>query len=87
MEGLLCGAPVIVGGDCGCGELIAEAKAGLLTTHGDVAELRRHILALLTERALAEAMVARGRAYVAQHLDPVRVAQAYAEVYRQAGVG
>ena len=87
MEGLLCGAPVIVGGDCGCGELIAEAGAGLLTTHGDVPELRRHIAGLLRDRELANRMVARGRAYVAEHLDPSRVARSYLGVYRQVGAG
>lgn len=82
MEGLLCGAPVIVGGDCGCGELIAEAGAGLLTTHGDVAELRRHIAELIENRAAAERMVERGRAYVSEHLDPARVAELYRNVYQ-----
>ena len=85
MEGLLCGAPVVVGGDCGCGELITEAQAGLLTTHGDVAELRRHMLALIGDPQVAGRMVERGRAYVAEHLDPARVARAYSDVYRQAG--
>ena len=34
-EGLMCGAPVVVGGDCGCGQLIREAGAGLLVNHAD----------------------------------------------------
>ena len=85
MEGLLCGAPVIVGDDCGCGELITEAQAGLLMRHGDVAELRRHIHRLLSEPQAARAMVERGRAYVAEHLDPGRVAVAYRQVYQSVG--
>ncbi len=83
LEGLLCGAPVIVGGDCGCGELIGEAGAGLLTQTRDVDELRAHIRVLLRDRARAGEMVARGRRYVEAHLDPVRVATQYLDVYRE----
>ncbi len=82
LEGLLCGAPVVVGGDCGCGELIAEAGAGLLTRHGDVAQLRASIRALLLDRASADAMVERGRKYVTRYLDPARVAEAHLAMYR-----
>lgn len=82
LEGLLCGAPVVVGGDCGCGELIAEAGAGLLTRHGDVTQLRASIRALLHDRPAADAMVERGRKYVTRHLDPARVAQAHLTMYR-----
>jgi glycosyltransferase involved in cell wall biosynthesis len=82
MEGLLCGAPAVVGGDCGCGELIAEAGAGLLTRHGDIEELRRPIRALLRDRDAAARMVERGRRYVSAHLDPAEVARAHQEMYR-----
>lgn len=82
LEGLLCGAPVVVGGDCGCGELIAEAGAGLLVD-GSVEGLRDAIRALLADRGAADAMVARGRAYIARHLDPARVAEAHAALYAE----
>ncbi len=81
MEGLLCGAPVVVGGDCGCGELIHEASAGLLTHGADPAELRGHIRALLADRAAAEGMVARGRRYIEAHLRPERVAADHLALY------
>ncbi|MEY3209960.1 MAG: hypothetical protein RIT28_441 [Pseudomonadota bacterium] len=88
-EGLLCGAPVIVGGDCGCGELIAEAGAGLLVRHSDVEGLRERVRALLSDRASAEVMVRRGRRYIEQHLSFERVARdhaaLYAEVLAEAG--
>ncbi len=80
-EGLLAGAPVVVGDDCGCGELIVEAGAGLLSRHGDVEGLRGAIRRLLDDRAAATAMVDRGRRYVAQHLAPDRVAAAYGALY------
>lgn len=81
LEGLLCGAPVVVGGDCGCGELISEAGAGLTTRSTDPEELRAHIATLLEDRARAERMVARGRRYVADHLHPARVAEQHRALY------
>jgi glycosyltransferase involved in cell wall biosynthesis len=82
LEGLLCGAPVVVGDDCGCGELIHEAGAGL-TVGSSVGELRGHIRVLLADRARAATMVARGRAWIAEHLDPERVAAAHVALYGQ----
>jgi glycosyltransferase involved in cell wall biosynthesis len=38
-EALLCGTPVIVTDDCGCGEIIKEAGCGYLVHYGDVAGL------------------------------------------------
>ena len=38
-EGLLCGAPTVVSDDCGCGEIIQTAQAGLLVKYGDAAGL------------------------------------------------
>lgn len=82
-EGLLCGAPVIVGNDCGCGELIAAANAGLLVAHGDVAGLRARIQTLLADRIAAQAMVSRGRKYIREHLDFQRIAAQHAALYAE----
>jgi len=38
-EALLCGTPVIVTDDCGCGEIIKEAGCGYLVRYGDVTGL------------------------------------------------
>ncbi len=80
-EGLLCGAPVVVGDDCGCGELIAEAGAGLLVRHGDVEGLRARIRTLCADRVAARAMVERGRRYIREHLGFDRVAARHQELY------
>lgn len=80
-EGLLCGAPVVVGDDCGCGELIAEAGAGLLVRHGDVDGLRARIRTLIDDRVAARAMVERGRRYIREHLGFDAVARKHVEVY------
>lgn len=82
-EGLLCGAPVVVADDCGCGELIAEAGAGLLVRHGDVAGLRARIETLLADRQAAEAMVRRGQRYIRERLGFDRVAARHEELYTE----
>ena len=81
-EGLLCGAPVVVGDDCGCGELIAEAGAGLLVQHGDIEGLRARIHTLLMDRVAASAMVSRGRRYIRDRLGFETVAAQHVALYR-----
>ncbi len=80
LEGLLCGAPVIVGDDCGCGEIVAEAGAGLLID-GSVASLRASIRTLLQDRTRAAELVASGQRYIAEHLAPAKVAAAHGALY------
>lgn len=82
-EGLLCGAPVVVGGDCGCGELVAEAGAGLLVNAGKVDALRSAIRTLLGDRAAAAAMVERGRRWIARNLDYAAIAEAHRALYAE----
>jgi glycosyltransferase involved in cell wall biosynthesis len=82
-EGLMCGTPVVVGGDCGCGELVRKAGAGLLVNHGDVPGLRARIQTLLGDSQAAQAMVARGRRYIEAELDFDRVAAKHAALYRR----
>ncbi|MCP4805253.1 MAG: glycosyltransferase family 4 protein [Proteobacteria bacterium] len=80
-EGLMCGTPVVVGGDCGCGELIRHAGAGLLVRHADVEGLRQRIRTLLDDRVAAQAMAKRGRAYVESELSFDTVARTHAALY------
>ncbi len=82
-EGLLCGAPVVVAADCGCGELIAEAGAGLLVRHGDISGLQARIRTLLHDREAAQAMVGRGRRYIREKLDFHKTAAAHLALYDQ----
>ncbi|GAH68144.1 unnamed protein product, partial [marine sediment metagenome] len=43
-EAIMCGTPVIVTDNCGCGQLIEEAKAGYLVHYSDVEGLKDKIL-------------------------------------------
>ena len=80
-EGLLSGTPVVVGDDCGCGELIQEAGAGLLVQHSDVQALHQRIEFLLQDRERARRMVERGRNYIQSQLTFPRVARLHRELY------
>jgi len=82
-EGLLCGAPAVVSNDCGCGELIAEAGAGLLANYGDVAGLQARIRTLIDDAAAGAAMVRRGRRYVEDRLSFERVSAQHEALYSQ----
>ncbi|MEN9784980.1 MAG: hypothetical protein RLZZ299_244 [Pseudomonadota bacterium] len=82
LEGLLCGVPVVVGDDCGCGEIVAEAGAGVLVD-GSPARIRQAVEGLLADPARASACVARGRAWIAAHLDAGVVADAHMRLYRR----
>ncbi len=48
LEALLCGSPVVVSGDCGCGEVVAAVGGGLVIEHGRIAALTDAITTLLT---------------------------------------
>jgi glycosyltransferase involved in cell wall biosynthesis len=51
VEALLCGTPVIVSDDSGCGEVIREIGGGLRVPMGDTSALRDAIEVVLTDRA------------------------------------
>lgn len=82
-EGLLCGAPVVVSDDCGCGELISQAGAGLLVRYGDVSGLRARVETLLGDPVASHAMVQRGQRYIQQQLGFERVARMHRELYQE----
>lgn len=81
-EGLLAGTPAVVCDDCGCGELIREAGAGMLVRFGDVAGIRACITALLGDGVQARAMVERGRTWIRSHLGWPGLAASHETLYR-----
>ena len=83
-EGLLSGTPVVVSGDCGCGELVARAGAGFLVPYGKADGLARHIDTLLSDPFVGSMMVDRGRAYIARHFAWPEVASKTEDVYEAA---
>lgn len=82
-EGLLCGAPVVVSDDCGCGEIIQKAQAGLLVPYGDAEGLAERLEILLCDATLAQTMVDRGKSYIKRTLGFPQVAKRHIELYEQ----
>ncbi len=83
-EGLLCGTPAVVSDDCGCGELVARARAGELVRYGDPQQLARALDGLLEDRGRRERMVARGRSFIAEQFAWPRIAAQTEAVYQAA---
>lgn len=82
-EGLLCGSPAIVSDDCGCGQLIEKAQAGLLVRYGDIKDIREKIQRLLLNSDLRTNMVQRGRRYISDHLSFTKIAQQHIDLYQR----
>ena len=82
-EGLLAGAPVVVGDDCGCGELVQAAGAGLLVRYGDVEGLARALSRLLDNEGERLSRVQRGRSYIEKHFTWEVVTNRMEQVYQK----
>lgn len=81
-EGLMAGAPAVVGDDCGCGELVQTARAGLLVPIAQVDSLAGALARLLADPDLRAELVARGRSFIRTHLSWEDIATRTREVYR-----
>ncbi len=80
-ESIACGTPVIVAGDSGCGEWIAEAGAGHVVDYADPASIAKIINSRDSEED--EAMVERGRRFLSERLDWTRIASETIELYEE----
>jgi glycosyltransferase involved in cell wall biosynthesis len=87
-EALLCGTPVVVAGDSGCGEHVGRTGGGLVTPLGDAAALAGAIARILDEpdrwRAEAAAGAARVRAWFDAAVVSEQVERVYFDVTRAA---
>ena len=67
-EAILCGTPVIVTDDCGCGEIVKEAGCGYLVKYGDVGGLSVKISEVLSNSDDAKEKVKHGQQYIKEYL-------------------
>jgi len=67
-EAIMCGTPVIVTDDCGCGEIIKEGQCGSIITYGDIAGLSTKITEIFTNPPDAEEKVKQGKQYIKEWL-------------------
>ncbi len=82
-ESLMCGTPVVVCNDSGCGQLLGAAGAALLVPYGDPQALADALQRFLGDPAFRRATVARGRCYIETHLGWERIAERTVALYRE----
>lgn len=82
-EALMCGAPVVVCDDSGCGELVRAAGGGRVVPYGDPGALAIALQALLDDPAERARCAATGRRYVETHLGWSHIAAQTRAVYEQ----
>lgn len=80
-EALLCGTPVIVTDDCGCGEIVKKAECGYLVHYGDVPGLAETLKSALEHPDINKRMVEAGRRYIEEHLTWESVVEQAEETY------
>ncbi len=83
-EALLVGTPVVVAGDSGCGEIVAETGGGIVVTVGDVAGLSAAIRSILSSpkewRRRARVAAGRVRARFGGHVVAEKLDALYHEL-------
>jgi len=82
-EAIMCGTPVIVTDDCGCGELVKEAGCGFLVKYGDVHDLKEKMKLLLQRPELGQQMVERGKKYILKNLAWDKVVRNVENIYSE----
>ena len=80
-EAVMCGTPVIVADDCGCGELVKEANCGYLVKYGDIEGLKEKLKKIIKNPKEGKEMVERGRKYIMENLTWDKVVRKVEEVY------
>jgi len=80
-EAIMCGTPVIVTDDCGCGDLIKEAKCGYLVKYGDVNYLEERMKWVIKNPNEREKLVEFGRNYIKDNLTWNHVIRKMEEIY------
>lgn len=80
-EAIMCGTPVIVTDDCGCGEIIREEGIGVTVRYGDVEGLAEKIKEALKNRDAGIKQVKLGREFITGNLSWEKIADEYIRVY------
>ncbi|WP_236993922.1 glycosyltransferase family 4 protein [Methanomassiliicoccus luminyensis] len=83
-EAIMCGTPVVVSSDCGCGQMIIKASCGLAVPLEDDEALASAIGDILDDSQMAKEMVTRGQKYIVENLRGDLVAKMVDGAYREA---
>jgi glycosyltransferase involved in cell wall biosynthesis len=80
-ESIMCGTPIIVSDDCGCGEIVAAAQCGYLVQFGNVHALKEQIQHVFNNTEEATALVLKGQDYIKRNLTNNSILGKVLEVY------
>jgi glycosyltransferase involved in cell wall biosynthesis len=80
-EAIMCGTPVIVNDDCGCGEIIKEGQCGTVIKYGDIAELSKKIDKILANPADSKEQVKHGQIFISRNLAYEVTIEKFLELY------
>lgn len=69
LEAILCGTPVIVTENSGCGEIIRDANCGYLVKYDEIEDLKNKMLYLVKNPKIGEKFVENGNKYIMNHLN------------------
>jgi glycosyltransferase involved in cell wall biosynthesis len=81
-EAIMCGTPVIVTDDCGCGELVEKGNSGYLVKYGDVNDLKENMKYVIENPEEGKEMVKRGKKYINENLTYDKVVRKIEMVYK-----
>ena len=82
VESLMCGTPVVVCDDSGCGEVVRSARGGLLVPYGDPVALAEALRQLLSDPVMRKRCAGEGKEYARNNFGWQRIAEQTREVYR-----
>lgn len=80
-EAIMCGTPVIVTDDCGCGELVEEGGAGCLVKYGDVEGLKEKMKWVIENPEEGGKKMKRGKKYINENLLWGKIVEELENVY------
>lgn len=80
-EAIMCGTPVIVTKNCGCGELINESNGGYTVDYGDIDSLKNTIIHVLNNREEAQIKVKNGQKFVLNELNWKLAGENFEKIY------
>jgi glycosyltransferase involved in cell wall biosynthesis len=83
LEALLCGTPVVVGNDSGCGEVIGDVGGGVAVTPGDPSALAGALAAMLADVAAWRLRAGEAAVRVRERYSRAAVAERLEGIYAQ----
>lgn len=85
-EAIMCGTPVIVANDCGCGEVIGEANFGYLVKFGDISDLKETMIFALENPDNNIKLVENGKQFIKVNFTWEKIIKRVEEIYENARI-